>query len=77
MPPQTIEATRDHGKVAVTITQELDNFASEYGTQIEHKYVDSRSLADEIKEAFKAEAPANPKADAQPRQPHLQPAVAN
>lgn len=34
------------------ITQELDNFASEYGTQIEHKYVDNRSLADEIKDAI-------------------------
>jgi biopolymer transport protein TolQ len=30
------------------ITQELDNFSSEYATQIEHKYVDNRSLADEL-----------------------------
>lgn len=33
------------------ITQELDGFASRYATQIEHKYVDHRALADEIKEA--------------------------
>ena len=30
------------------ITQELDNFSSEYATQIEHKYVDNRSVADEL-----------------------------
>jgi hypothetical protein len=35
------------------ITQELDAFASEYATQIEHKYVDNRPLADEISDAFK------------------------
>ena len=34
-----------------TITQELDGYASRYATQIEHKYVDNRALADEIKEA--------------------------
>lgn len=37
------------------ITQELDNFATEYVTQIEHKYVDNRSLADEITQALKQE----------------------
>lgn len=34
------------------ITQELDGFASEYATGLEHKYVDSRSLADELREAL-------------------------
>ena len=34
------------------ITQELDNFASEYATQIEHKYVDSRPLVEELTEAL-------------------------
>jgi biopolymer transport protein ExbB/TolQ len=37
------------------ITQELDNFATEYATQIEHKYVDNRSLADEITQALRQE----------------------
>ena len=34
------------------ITQELDTFASEYATAIEHEYVDNRSLADELREAL-------------------------
>jgi biopolymer transport protein ExbB/TolQ len=34
------------------ITQELDGFASEYATALEHKYVDNRSLADELREAL-------------------------
>ncbi len=34
------------------ITQELDGFASEYATQLEHKYVDNRPLADEIRDAL-------------------------
>src|SRR5581483_10662075 len=34
------------------ITQELDNFTTEYATQIEHGYVDNRSLADEITDAL-------------------------
>ena len=34
------------------ITQDLDGFASEYSTQLEHRYVDSRALADEIRAAF-------------------------
>jgi biopolymer transport protein ExbB/TolQ len=33
------------------ITQELDGFATRYATQIEHVYVDSRPLAEEIKAA--------------------------
>jgi biopolymer transport protein TolQ len=35
------------------ITQELDAFSSEYATALEHKYVDHRSLADELKEVFR------------------------
>ena len=34
------------------ITQELDGFASEYATALEHKYVDNRRLADEIRDAL-------------------------
>ncbi len=34
------------------ITQELDGFASEYATAIEHRYVDNRALVDEIKDAL-------------------------
>ena len=34
------------------ITQELDNFATEYATAIEHNYVDNRALADEIADAL-------------------------
>ena len=36
------------------ITQELDGFASRYATQIEHKYVDTRPLAEEIQDANEA-----------------------
>jgi biopolymer transport protein TolQ len=36
------------------ITQELDGFATRYATQIEHVYVDSRPLAEEIKSANEA-----------------------
>jgi biopolymer transport protein TolQ len=35
------------------ITQELDAFSSEYATALEHKYVDHRSLADELKEVLR------------------------
>ncbi|MCX6921992.1 MAG: MotA/TolQ/ExbB proton channel family protein [Verrucomicrobia bacterium] len=38
------------------ITQELDGFASEYATAIEHKYVDNRSMVDELREALRPEA---------------------
>ncbi len=34
------------------ITQELDNFTSEFATQIEHQYVDNRALADELADAL-------------------------
>jgi biopolymer transport protein TolQ len=36
------------------ITQELDGFASRYANQIEHKYVDNRPLADEIRDSNEA-----------------------
>jgi biopolymer transport protein TolQ len=38
------------------ITQELDAFASEYATALEHKYVDNRSLVDELREVLRPEA---------------------
>jgi len=34
------------------ITQELDGFSSEYATALEHKYVDNRTMADELREAL-------------------------
>jgi len=34
------------------ITQELDNFATEYATAIEHAYVDNRSISEEIAAAI-------------------------
>jgi len=34
------------------ITQELDNFATEYATAIEHAYVDNRSVSEEIADAI-------------------------
>jgi len=34
------------------ITQELDLFSSEYATALEHKYVDNRSMVDELREAL-------------------------
>jgi biopolymer transport protein TolQ len=37
------------------ITQELDAFASEYATALEHKYVDNRSLVEELKELLRPE----------------------
>jgi hypothetical protein len=36
------------------ITQELDSFSNEYATQLEHKYVDNRAIADEIRNALQA-----------------------
>jgi biopolymer transport protein ExbB/TolQ len=36
-----------------SITQEVDNFASEFSTQIEHQHVDNRPLADEIAAAIR------------------------
>ncbi len=37
------------------ITQELDAFASEYATALEHKYVDNRSLVDELRQVLRPE----------------------
>src|SRR5579862_8446351 len=37
------------------ITQELDGFATEYATALEHKYVDNRSIVEELKEILKPE----------------------
>jgi biopolymer transport protein TolQ len=34
------------------ITQELDGFSNEYATSLEHKYVDNRAIADEIRNAL-------------------------
>lgn len=50
------------------ITQELDSFAAEYATALEHKYVDNRSLVDEIREAMHgaAKGPAAPEFAAEP-----------
>jgi hypothetical protein len=45
------------------ITQELDNFTTEYATAIEHGYVDNRPVAEEIADAlrkFRDEAAAEP-----------------
>jgi hypothetical protein len=36
------------------ITQELDAFSNEYATALEHKYVDNRAIADEIRNALQA-----------------------
>jgi biopolymer transport protein ExbB/TolQ len=36
------------------ITQELDSFANEYATGLEHKYVDNRAIADEIRNALQS-----------------------
>jgi biopolymer transport protein ExbB/TolQ len=47
------------------ITQELDGFASEFATQLEHKYVDNRPLAEEIRDALQG-GPSSPPAPAEP-----------
>ena len=49
------------------ITQELDGFSSEYATQLEHKYVDSRPLAEEIREALQGSAALASKPHAAPQ----------
>jgi biopolymer transport protein TolQ len=41
------------------LTQELDNFAAEYSTQIEHQYVDNRPIAEEIAAALKDLQPSS------------------
>ena len=44
------------------ITQELDNFAAEYATAVEHNYADNRSVSEEIAEALrkKSKEPSEP-----------------
>jgi biopolymer transport protein TolQ len=42
------------------ITQELDGFANEYATQLEHKYVDNRAVADEIRKALQSSRLGSP-----------------
>ncbi len=42
------------------ITQELDNFNTEYATAIEHAYVDNRSIADEVASALRQAFPQPP-----------------
>jgi biopolymer transport protein ExbB/TolQ len=39
-----------------SITQELDAFSAEYVTALEHKYVDNRSIVDELREALRTSA---------------------
>jgi biopolymer transport protein ExbB/TolQ len=51
-----------------SITQELDGFATEYATAIEHRYVDSRPLAEEITDALRA-AQGERELDASPATP--------
>jgi biopolymer transport protein ExbB/TolQ len=38
------------------ITQELDAFSSEYATALEHKYVDNRSLVEELRDVLKPQS---------------------
>jgi len=50
------------------LTQELDGFAAEYATQLEHKYVDNRGIAGEIRDALQGMI-AQPAARARQVQP--------
>jgi biopolymer transport protein ExbB/TolQ len=49
------------------ITQELDGFSAEYATSLEHKYVDNRSMVDELREALRGSENKS--------QPYLEPAL--
>lgn len=49
------------------ITQELDAFASEFATQLEHRYVDNRALADEIRDALRETFGENPRGGTAPQ----------
>ncbi len=56
------------------ITQELDGFAAEYATALEHKYVDNRALADEIRDALqRADVPERAAIAALPADPEAEP----
>jgi biopolymer transport protein ExbB/TolQ len=54
------------------ITQELDNFNTEYATAVEHAYVDNRSIADEVASALRQAFPKPPVPSAVI---HVEPAV--
>ena len=60
------------------ITQELDGFASEYATALEHKYVDNRPLAEEIRDALQGVTRGMPVAENQfsPPMAHTSPPMA-
>ncbi len=45
------------------ITQELDAFSSEYATALEHKYVDNRPLAEELRDALQGVLKPQPPAE--------------
>ena len=49
------------------ITQELDAFSAEYATALEHKYVDNRSIVDELREALRGSPAPLPEARPEPR----------
>jgi biopolymer transport protein ExbB/TolQ len=50
------------------ITQELDAFASEYATALEHKYVDNRPLAEELRDALQGTLRGFVQAESEPEQ---------
>ena len=55
------------------ITQELDAFANEFATQMEHRYVDNRPLSEELREAFSTMSFGG--TDASPREVSIVPAA--
>jgi biopolymer transport protein TolQ len=63
------------------ITQELDNFVTEYATSIEHRWVDNRSVSEEIADAlqdYREQLQAPDRVPADPgvtRQPRLEPVL--
>jgi biopolymer transport protein ExbB/TolQ len=59
------------------ITQELDAFASEYATALEHKYVDNRPLAEEIRDALQGAFRAAPAVDSAPVHRAATPSIAS
>ena len=55
------------------ITQELDAFASEFATQMEHRYVDNRPLAEELRAALQTLIPVAAAAAKEPVVAPVQP----
>lgn len=55
------------------ITQELDAFTGEFATQLEHRYVDNRPLADEIRDALQRIGQAPARHENQPSIARLKP----